>query len=279
MKLQRNRIRKSLLCWLMLSPLVVLVLLPYAVMISTALKPDDELFDFPPRWLPRQVDLSSFLTIWDKIDFGQALLNSVYVSFGATVLTLVLAVPAAYSMARQLLRANRALNLFLLLSQMIAPVVIIIGIFRMMSRLRLVDELWSVIFAIAGFSVSFAVWMLQSYFRTIPSEIEEAARIDGASWFTSLCWVFLPLAAPAIGVSAIFTFIAAWTDFVLAFTMLRSPDKLTATMKVFYLVSGTYHVNWNEVMAATLVTTLPVTIVFLFLQRRIVGGLAGGAVK
>jgi multiple sugar transport system permease protein len=274
-----NRTGKSVLCWLLLSPLVLLVLLPYMVMISTALKPEAELFDFPPRWLPRQVDLSSFLTIWHKINFGEALLNSVYVSVGATVLTLLLAIPAAYGMARQLLRANRALNLFLLLSQMIAPVVIIIGIFRMMSRLKLVDDLWSVIFTIAGFSVSFAVWMLQSYFRTIPSEIEEAARIDGASWLVSLWRVFLPLAAPAIGVSAIFTFIAAWTDFVLAFTLLRNPDKLTATMKVFYLVSGTYHVNWNEVMAATLVTTLPVTIVFVLLQRRIVGGLAAGAVK
>ena len=102
----------------------------------------------------------------------------------------------------------------------------------------------------SGFSVAFAVWMLQSYFETIPREIEEAAHIDGASWLATLRYVFLPLAMPAIGVTAAFTFISAWTDFILAFTLLRTPEKLTATMKLFYLVSGTYHVDWNEVMAA-----------------------------
>jgi multiple sugar transport system permease protein len=273
------RVRKSLIYWLLLSPLLTMVLLPYAVMISTALKPPDELFEFPPRWLPRHIDFSGFVTIWAKIDFGHALLNSIYVSVGATLLTLVFAVPAAYAMARYRLPGNRSLNLFLLLSQMISPVVLIIGIFRMMSAGGLVDNLWSLVFANAGFSASFAVWMLQSYFKTIPKEIEEAALVDGASWFSSLWRVFLPLAAPAIGVSAIFTFIAAWTDFVLAFTLLRSQDKLTATMKVFYLVSGSYHVNWNEVMAATLVATLPITIIFVLLQNRIVGGLTVGAVK
>ena len=121
--------------------------------------------------------------------------------------------------------------------------------------------------------------MLQSYFETIPREIEEAAYIDGANWFASLRRIFLPLAMPAIGVTAIFTFIAAWTDFILAFTLLRTPEKLTATMKLFYLVSGTYHVDWNEVMAATLVTTVPIAIIFLLLQKHIVGGLAIGAVK
>ena len=95
----------------------------------------------------------------------------------------------------------------------------------------------------------------------------------------SLWYVFLPLALPAIGVTAIFAFIAAWTDFILAFTFLRSQGQLTATMKVFYLVSGSYHVEWNEVMAASLVTTLPVALVFVLVQRKIVGGLSAGAVK
>jgi multiple sugar transport system permease protein len=274
-----TRRRKTIVFWLLLSPLLILILLPYAVMLSTALKPATEVFTFPPRWLPETVDFSNFTVIWAKIGFGRALLNSVIVSVGATVLTLLLAVPAAYAMARYTLPARGPLRLFLLLTQMISPVVLIIGIFRMMSAQGLINDHRSLILAYSGFSVAFAVWMLQSYFETIPREIEEAAHIDGASWFASLRYVFLPLAMPAIGVTAIFTFISAWTDFILAFTLLRTPEKLTATMKLFYLVSGTYHVDWNEVMAATLVTTVPIAVIFILLQKQIVGGLALGAVK
>jgi multiple sugar transport system permease protein len=274
-----TRVRKTIVSWLLLSPLLALILLPYVVMLSTALKPPAEIFSFPPHWLPQSIDFSNFVVIWSKIDFARALLNSLYVSAGATVLTLALAIPAAYAMARQTLPGKGPLRLFLLLTQMISPVVLIIGIFRLMSSQGLINSHLSLILAYSGFSVAFAVWMLQSYFETIPREIEEAAYIDGANWFDGLRRIFLPLAMPAIGVTAMFTFIAAWTDFILAFTLLRTPEKLTATMKLFYLVSGTYHVDWNEVMAATLVTTVPIAIIFLLLQKHIVGGLALGAVK
>ena len=274
-----SKLRRSILCWILLSPLLIVVLFPYAVMISTALKPSVEVFAFPPRWLPEHIDFSAFFAMWEGVDFGLALLNSALVSVGSTLLVLLFAIPSGYALARYRLPGKRTFNLVLLLSQMISPVVLIIGIFRMMAAEHLVDDLKAVILANAGFSVAFAVWMLQSYFKTIPAEIEEAAYIDGASWFTSLWRIFLPLAAPAIGVTATFTFISAWTDFILAFTLLRSQNNLTAIMKVFYLVSGSYHVDWNQVMAATLVATLPVTITFILLQRRIVGGLALGAVK
>jgi multiple sugar transport system permease protein len=274
-----SRVRRTILCWLLLSPLMILALLPYAVMLSTALKPATEVFEFPPRWLPSTLDLTNFASMWDKTGFGLALFNSLYVSVAATVLTLVLAVPAAYAMARFTLPAKAWLRTFLLLTQMISPVVLIIGIFRLMAAQGLINDQRALILAYSGFSVAFAVWMLQSYFQTIPRELEEAARIDGAGWFASLWRVFLPLAMPAIGVTSIFTFITAWTDFILAFTLLRSEEKLTATMKVFYLVSGSYRVEWNEVMAATLVTTVPIALIFLLLQRQIVDGLALGAVK
>ena len=274
-----TRAKRTLVSWLILSPLLVLILLPYAVMLSTALKPADEVFMFPPRWLPEHVDFSNFTVIWAKIGFARALLNSLYVSVGATIVTLVLAAPAADAMVRYKLPGKGPLRLFLLLTQMISPVVLIIGIFRMMAAQGLINDLLSLILAYAGFSVAFAVWMLHSYFETIPREIEEAAYMDGANWFASLRRIFLPLAMPAIGVTAVFTFIAAWTDFIIAFTLLRTPEKLTVTMKLFYLVSGTYHVDWNEVMAATLITTVPIATVFLVLQKHIVGGLALGAVK
>jgi multiple sugar transport system permease protein len=274
-----RRARRSIMSWLALSPLVVLILTPYAVALSTALKGADEVFSFTPRWIPRRIDLGSFPAIWQQAHLGQALLNSLFVSLGTVVVTLVPSIPSAYATARMGFPGQGMFRQFLLVTQMIAPVVLIIGIFRLIVTMGLVDNLLSLVLTYTAFNLAFAVWMLQSYFRTIPIEVEEAAWIDGARWLTALRRVFLPLALPAIGVTASFTFINAWTDFVLAFTLLRSPDKLTVTLKMFLEVSGAYHVNWNNVMAGVLIATLPAALMFATLQRFLVRGLAIGAVK
>jgi multiple sugar transport system permease protein len=272
-------VRRSLLHWLALSPLMVVILIPYAVMLSTALKGADEVFSFTPRWIPHRIVFSSFPAIWQQANLGRALVNSLLVSVGATIVTLVPSIPAAYATARMRFRGEGTFRQFLLVTQMISPVVLIIGIFRLIRMMGLVDDLLSLVLTYAAFNAAFAIWMLQSYFRTIPLEVEEAAWIDGARWLTALRLVFLPLALPAIGVAAMFTFINAWTDFVLAFTLLRSPDQLTVTMKIFLQVSGAYHVSWNNVMAGVLIATLPAAIMFAALQRYLVRGLAIGAVK
>jgi multiple sugar transport system permease protein len=157
--------------------------------------------------------------------------------------------------------------------------VLLLGIFRLMAAMGLIDQLSSLILAYAAFTLAFATWMLQSYFVTIPVELEEAARLDGATPLQSLRLVFLPLAAPALGVTAIFVFINAWNEFALALTLLRSTDKYTLTIQIFSLVGGRYSVDWDHVMAATLLASVPVAVVFAALQRYLVRGLALGAVK
>jgi multiple sugar transport system permease protein len=217
--------------------------------------------------------------MWTAVGFGPALLNSVLVSLGATTLCLLVAIPAAYAGARLRFRGQGLFRQFLLVTQMLSPIVLVLGIFRLMARMGLVDSLSALVLAYAAFNLAFAVWMLQSYFRTIPKELEEAARIDGASPLQSLRLVFLPLAAPALGVTAIFVFIYCWNEFVLALTMLRSTENYTLTIQVFSLVGGRYSVEWDHVMAATLLASLPVAVVFALLQRYLVRGLALGAVK
>jgi multiple sugar transport system permease protein len=274
-----RRAQKSLLYWLLLLPLVIVILFPYAVMVSTALKPREEIMRFPPKWLPSTPDFANFAEMWQEVDFGHALLNSLYVSFGATLLCLLFAIPAGYAMARWRFAGQSAYRQFLLVTQMLSPIVLVVGIFRLMAWLGLVDQLGSLVLTYAGFTLAFAVWMLQSYFVTIPKEIEEAARIDGASWLQALRLVFLPLALPALAVTAILTFIFAWNEFVLALTLLRSSDQFTLTLKVFSLVGGRYSVEWDVVMAATFLATVPVAIVFAWLQRYLIRGLALAAVK
>jgi multiple sugar transport system permease protein len=273
------RARRSVVYWLILSPLVVLILFPYAVMISTAIKPGDEIMAFPPTWFGSTVQLSNFAEMWDKVGFGQALANSLYVALASTALCLLVAIPAGYAMSRFRFAGQGAYRLFLLITQMLSPIVLVIGIFRLMALLGLIDQLNSLVVTYAAFNLAFSVWMLQSYFATIPKEIEEAAWIDGASWLQSLRLVFLPMALPALAVTAILSFIFAWNEFVLALTNLRSSDNYTLTLKVFDLVGGRYSIEWDIVMAATLLATVPVAIVFAWLQRYLVRGLALAAVK
>ena len=155
----------------------------------------------------------------------------------------------------------------------------VLGIFRMMAQLGFVDQPIALILAYGAFNMAFATWMLQSYFATIPIELEEAAWIDGATWWQSLRMVFLPLAVPALAVTAILTFVNTWNEFVLALTLLRSQDSYTLTIRIYSLVGAAYRINWDHVMAATLLATLPVAVIFAWLQRYMVRGLSLGAVK
>jgi multiple sugar transport system permease protein len=275
----RSRVAKSLLCWLILSPLVVVILFPYAVMVFTAIKPREEILAYPPRWLPSRVDLANFVEMWDATGFGPALVNSLYVSFAATLLCLAVAIPAAYALSRFRFAGRGLYRQFLLVTQMLSPIVLVIGIFRLMAWLGLVDHLNALVLTYGAFTVAFAVWMLQSYFATIPVELEEAAWIDGCSRLQALTRIFVPLAVPAVTVTAILTFIFSWNEFVLALTLLRSDAQFTLPLKVFSLVGGRYSVEWDHVMAATFLATVPVAIVFAWLQRYLVQGLALGAVK
>ena len=137
----------------------------------------------------------------------------------------------------------------------------------------------SIIFVYAAFNIAFTAWMLQRYFATIPVDLEEAAWIEGASRFKTLRFIFLPLAIPALAVTAIFTFINSWNEFVIALTMLRQQENYTLPIQIFSLVAGRYTIEWHHVMVAAFVATIPVAILFAWLQKYLVRGLALGAVK
>jgi len=269
--------RRTIVCWLLLTPMIVLVLFPFAVMLITALKPPNEVLR--PTWWPSEFRWQNFVTMWNATGFGRALWNSLYTAVLSTGLALLVSIPAAYAMSRYRFSGRGFFQQFLLVSQMLSPIVLVIGLFRLVVWLGLIDNINSVVFVYAAFNIAFSVWMLQSYFATIPKDLEEAAWIEGASPWQALVTVFLPLAVPAIVVTAIFAFINGWNEFVIALTMLRTQDSYTLPIQVFSLVAGRYTVEWHHVMAAAFVATLPVAIVFAWLQRYMVRGLALGAVK
>lgn len=273
------KLKKSILYWALLSPLMAVILFPFAVMFVTAVRPRDELFTYPPRWGFSEFRWSNFTEMWVKTNFGEALFNSLYVSVLSTLLGLALSIPAAYALSRYRFPGKGAYRTFLLMTQMMSPIVLVLGLFRLMVVLGMVNNLNSLVLTYAAFNMAFTIWMLQSYFSTIPRDLEEAAWIDGASHFSSLIRIFLPLAVPAMAVTAIFSFINGWNEFVLALTMIRSSDDFTLPVQIYSQVAGRYQVEWHHVMAGTVLATVPVAIVFSWLQKYLIRGMALGAVK
>ncbi|WP_448950558.1 carbohydrate ABC transporter permease [Labrys neptuniae] len=278
-----SKLKRSILYWILLLPIVILTLFPFAVMLVTALKPTEEMLS--STWWPSRAVWGNFITMYTETSFGPALINSLIVSLVTTVLTVLVAIPAAYALSRYRFAARGAFRQFLLISQMLSPIVLVFGLFRLLVEignrfgLQLIDSLSGVTFIYIAFNLAFAVWMLQSYFSTIPKDLEEAAWIEGASPFATLVKVFLPLALPAMAVTAIFTFITAWNEYAIALTMLRKQEVYTLPLQVVNLVAGRYTIEWNYVMAAALVATIPIAILFTWLQRYLMRGLALGAVK
>ena len=274
-----SKAKRSLVCWLSLSPLVVIVLFPYATMLSTAMKRKDEIFQFEVTWLPESLYFGNFVELFANRGFGRAIANSLYISIGATLVSLLVAMPAAYALSRLKLQGGGAFRTYLLLTQMISPIVLIVGLFRLFAYLGMINNLNALVLAHSAFYMAFAVWMLQSYFDTIPKDLEEAAWMDGASRFASFRRVFLPLCLPGIAVTSLFTFVNSWNEYAMSLTILREGALQTAPVRIAFLTGTLYETEWNIIMAATLVATIPVAIVFASIQSYLIRGLSLGGVK
>lgn len=190
----RRLLPRSAVSWLVLSPLLVLALFPFAVMLSTALKPLSEVTAFPPRWLPSRLDWQNFVDMWNTVDFGTGVANSLFISLTATLLTILVSVPAGYAISRLPFHGVGVYRQFLLVTKMLSPILLVLGLFGMAASIHLggatlVDTRIVVVVIYAAFNIAFAVWMLAAYFGTIPIELEEAAWID-ASAGCSPCCVF-----------------------------------------------------------------------------------------
>lgn len=275
----RRRLWKSVLYWLILAPLAVINLFPFAVVLATALKPANEVFVNPPGWMASRFAWENFGAMWTEVKFGNAMMNSIQVSVLSVALTLVIGIPAAYALFRFQFKGRDTYRRFLLITQMVSPIVLVLGLFRLFVYFGWVDTQVPLIVTYAAFNLAFTIIMLESYFATIPQELEEAAWIDGATRAQTILRIFLPLALPAVLITATFTFVNVWNEFVIALTLLRSHANYTLPINVFAQASNLYVIAWHHVMAAVLLATLPVTIVFIWLQRYLIRGMSIGAIK
>jgi multiple sugar transport system permease protein len=258
--------------------MLILMLFPFAIMITTMLRDGTEIYVRPPRWIPESPTLINMIEVWSEYNLLTYFESSMIVALGTTALNMIISIPAAYAVAR-LRFPGRSLSLYLFLAiQMFSPVIIVISLFRIFARSGLIDSYWSLILANTVFTMSFTVWMMTGYFRSIPLEIEEAARIDGCSRVQTIRRVMLPIAAPGLVTAMIYTFIWAWNEFLFALSFIKAAEKMPLTLGIYRFV-GRWSTQWEMLTAAAFLALIPVVVLFYLIERRLVQGLAGGAVK
>jgi multiple sugar transport system permease protein len=259
--------------------IAVVFILPYLEMLITAVRPGSELYG--ASYLPRHFAWSNLTDMWGSAyGITSSVLTSIEIAGGATLLVLVVALPAAYYTSRRRFRGRGAFLLLVLATQMLQPTALIIGIYQEFIKLHLlsVNPVWSLILVNAGFNLAFAIWILNAYIGSIPVELEEAAMTDGTSRFGALRRVTLPLAAPGVVTALIFTFIAAWNEFITALTLVSSSGEYPLTVRMDSFI-GAYTIDWQHLFGASVVATIPVFILFALIEGRVVGGLTAGSVK
>lgn len=267
-----------------LSSLVVLVVLfslaPFLWQVITSFKPSQEIFSRPVRYIPSHIDFSAYVKIFIHHPFGRQIFNSVVISCISTFLCLAVASLASYSVARFRILGGRSFLLFILLLSLFPSVVLIVPLYEMVGSWGLMNNWLALVIPYAALNLPFAIWVMSSFFRQIPQALEDAAKVDGLSRLGILVRIILPLSAPALATTAILIFIFCWNEFLLALTFMTRDAARTVPVGIAML-SGVsqYEIPWDQISAATVLTTLPlVTFVILF-QRKIVEGLTAGAVK
>ncbi|MGP3991865.1 carbohydrate ABC transporter permease [Streptomyces sp. 3N207] len=249
---------------------------PYLVMLGTALKPEHELMR--SSYLPSEWHWSNFVDVWRAAPIWQNMKVSLIVAAAATVVTLLAALPAAYYTARNRFRGRNAFMVLVLVTQMFAPTALVIGIYREMVALNLTDTLLALILVNAAFNLPFCIWILHGCFSSIPKELEEAAFLDGAGRITALVRVTLPISLPGVVTAIVYTFISAWNEYIVALTVTASPNRQPLTVAIPSFVTQ-YQEHWQFLFVTSLIAIVPVAILFIFIERYLIGGLTAGSVK
>jgi multiple sugar transport system permease protein len=261
-------------------------LVPLFWMVSTSVKPQDQIFQKPPVLLPTAPQFESYRSILGlpsnrpEIYINSALYfkNSLIIALTTTLLTLALAIPGAYALSRFKFHGQSAFLLFLLIAQMLPSVLMVIPLFVLFKQLDLINTYYSVILADTALALPFAIIILRTSFLQIPTDIEEAGLIDGASRWQVLLHIIVPLIRAGLIAVGVFSFLTAWGEFVFALSFLQNPELQPISIGVFQFI-GMYKTQWDSMMAFSTLVAIPAVIAFLFLQRQFISGLTAGAVK
>lgn len=275
-----ERILGGPVLWLGLLALVAFALAPFAWVALTSFKTRQELYATPLQYLPSVLTVANYVDAWTSklTPFSRFFANSLWVSSVTMVATTVISILAGYAIARFRFAGRQTFLLIFLATQMFPAVLLIAPLLSQWYALGLIDTYQALIYSNFSFTVPFTVWMLVGYFESIPRELEESAMMDGCGRFGALCRVVLPLAAPGIAATAIFAFVSSWSELLFSITFTTQTEMRTLSAGLLFMV-GQYEIQWGQLSAGVMISTIPVAVLFVFLQRHLIRGLTAGALK
>jgi ABC-type glycerol-3-phosphate transport system permease component len=266
--------------WLGLLLLTAFAIGPFVWVLLSSFKTRAELYATPLVYLPSQLSLANYVDAWTSklTPFSRFFANSLWVSSVTMVATTAISILAGYALARFRFVGRDVFLLVFLATQMFPAVLLIAPLLSQWYALGLIDTYQALIYSNFSFTVPFTVWMLVGYFESIPRELEESAMIDGCGRFGALLRIVLPLAAPGVAATAIFAFVSSWSELLFAITFTTQTEMRTLSAGLLYMV-GQYEIQWGQLSAGVIISTVPVAVLFTFLQRHLIRGLTAGALK
>ena len=277
-KMPLSKVILRLALYLSVYAICMLILYPYFVMLCTALKSRAEIFSVNGTVLPIEYMWSNFIDIWQKAPMAKYMLNSILVAGGSTIIAMICGIPAAYALSRMKFKGQTAFLGFIIVSQMFAPVVLLIGIYKVISSMGLTDNILGLVFINAAFNQAFTIWLLRGTFMSISPDMEQAATIDGCNRIQAMMRILLPVAAPGIVTTLIFIFINAWNEYTVALCLISTDvfKPMTVGINIF---NGYNIIEWQYLFAGSIFAIIPVVILFMSIEKHLTSGLTAGGVK
>ena len=277
-KMPLSKVILRLALYLSVYAICMLILYPYFVMLCTALKSRAEIFSVNGTVLPIEYMWSNFIDIWQKAPMAKYMANSILIAGGSTIIAMVCGIPAAYALSRMKFKGQTAFLGFIIVSQMFAPVVLLIGIYKVLFNMGLTDSRLGLILINAAFNQAFTIWLLRGTFMSISPDMEQAATIDGCNRIQAMMRVLLPVAAPGIVTTLIFIFINAWNEYTVALCLI-STDTLKPLTVGINIFNGYNIIEWQYLFAGSIFAIVPVVILFMSIEKHLTSGLTAGGVK
>lgn len=266
------------LCHIYLIILSIISVFPLVWVLLSSVKTNTELTSNPTRFFPKNLTFSNFIHVILDLGFGKNIGNSVIIALCTTIIAIIISSMAAYGIVRFFPKLGGIMSKALITTYLFPPILLAIPYSLVMAKVGLINTRFGLVIVYLSFSVPYAVWMLVGFFKTVPIEIEEAAKVDGANKLQTFIRIVLPLVAPGIVATAIYTFINAWNEFLYALILINSTDMMTVSVR-FRSLQGAEILNWSDMMAASTLVVIPSVIFFMIIQKKIAGGMTDGAIK
>ena len=257
---------------------LVFTLFPVFWIFISSVKTNTEVFAYPPSFIPENFTLSAYFNIFNDEDKLRFFFNSYFIAVIVTILTLLISILSGYSFSRFDFKLKRILNLSIISTQTIPPITLLIPYFGIVVTFKIFDTYLALILTYLVFTIPYATLMMTSYFNTLPKELDDAVLMDGGSNFTALCRVIIPISLPGIVATCVYTFLLCWNEFLFALTLTKSYEMRTVPIGI-QLLMGQHAYEWNEMMAMSIIGTVPILFLYLFAQKYFLAGLTSGSVK